>query len=447
VTTEIAILNRSAVALAADSAVSVATPGGLKVYDGVNKLFELIKGRPVGIMIYNSAELSFRPWETIIKTYREERDEQSFSTLDDYVRDFRAFIEEHAELFSPRQQDEAFLQTITGDLVNIRTGIAQVLVDAIERGKQLTPRLVSSIVSSHVRGYWNMTRSRYALDGWPTPMPSVRSLGQKLRDRLDYAIDAVFQSLPLSDSLKANLRVGLIHRAFGFSADDGQFSGVVMAGFGENEYYPRLRAFRTKALYAGRLLCHDVLDSHADIGVHMPGDIKSFAQGDMIRSFTDGIQDQVRGEMIRFWENWRTQDVGHAVSSDGRLGQLDENAKSAVTAAVNDLSSSAVQQFLTHMSQYEEASVRGPLLQSVSFLPKDELGAMAESLVNLTTLKRRVSINEAQTVGGAVDVAVISRGDGFVWLKRKHYFDQTLNPSWADTHAAKQARREKSDGQ
>jgi hypothetical protein len=39
-------------------------------------------------------------------------------------------------------------------------------------------------------------------------------------------------------------------------------------------------------------------------------------------------------------------------------------------------------------------------------------------------------------VGGAVDVAVISRGDGFVWLKRKHYFSQELNPTWATQHAA-----------
>ena len=66
-TTEIAILNRSAVALAADSAVTVSGRGGIKVYDGVNKLFELVRGRPVGVMIYNSADLSLRPWETIIK--------------------------------------------------------------------------------------------------------------------------------------------------------------------------------------------------------------------------------------------------------------------------------------------------------------------------------------------------------------------------------------------
>jgi len=64
---------------------------------------------------------------------------------------------------------------------------------------------------------------------------------------------------------------------------------------------------------------------------------------------------------------------------------------------------------------------------NVASLPKDELGAMAESLVNLTKFKRRVSI-ERETVGGPIDVAVITKGDGFVWMKRKHYFDAGLNP-------------------
>jgi hypothetical protein len=35
-----------------------------------------------------------------------------------------------------------------------------------------------------------------------------------------------------------------------------------------------------------------------------------------------------------------------------------------------------------------------------------------------------------ETVGGAVDVAVMTRGDGFVWIKRKHYFDPALNPRY-----------------
>lgn len=440
-TTEIAILNRSAVALAADSAVSVSTPSGLKVYDGVNKLFELIKGRPVGVMIYNAAELAFRPWETIIKAYREEHGSESHPTLDSYVVHFQDFIQNHPELFSPRQQQEAFTQTVISDLVGVRTAVIQELQSAMLAGRSPTPRFVATAVRVHVRSFWERARSRYDLNGWREPLPTLRTLGVQLRRQLDDSIDAVFQNLPLSDALRANLRVGLIHKAFGFSDRDGLFSGVVLAGFGDSEYYPRLREFRTKALYAGRLLCYDVLESASDIGVQLPGDIRSFAQGDMIRSFTDGIQDQVRREMIDFWSGWRSRDVGPAIDVAAGLTHLTPSDRVAVADMVRQASEDAVDAFLDHMAKYEQASVKGPLLQSVAFLPKDELGAMAESLVNLTTLKRRVSINEAQTVGGAVDVAVVSRGDGFVWLKRKHYFDQELNPSWARTHSAEPVRR------
>jgi len=62
-------------------------------------------------------------------------------------------------------------------------------------------------------------------------------------------------------------------------------------------------------------------------------------------------------------------------------------------------------------------------------LPKDELAAMAESLVNLTSFKRKVTL-ETETVAGPIDVAVISKGDGFIWIKRKHYFKAELNPQF-----------------
>ena len=65
----------------------------------------------------------------------------------------------------------------------------------------------------------------------------------------------------------------------------------------------------------------------------------------------------------------------------------------------------------------------------VALLPKEELAELAEALVNLTSFKRRVT-PAAETVGGPVDVAVISKGDGLVWLKRKHYFPPELNPRY-----------------
>ena len=60
---------------------------------------------------------------------------------------------------------------------------------------------------------------------------------------------------------------------------------------------------------------------------------------------------------------------------------------------------------------------------------------MAASLVNLNSFKKRISMN-IETVGGPVDVAVISKGDGFIWIDRKHYFDADKNPLFVRRQAA-----------
>jgi hypothetical protein len=67
------------------------------------------------------------------------------------------------------------------------------------------------------------------------------------------------------------------------------------------------------------------------------------------------------------------------------------------------------------------------MLDTVSILPKEELAAMAEALVSLTSSKRKMSL-DIETVGGPVDVAVITKGDGLIWIRRKHYFESDLNP-------------------
>ena len=67
-----------------------------------------------------------------------------------------------------------------------------------------------------------------------------------------------------------------------------------------------------------------------------------------------------------------------------------------------------------------------PLVDTVAYLEKEDMADMAESLVSLTFLKRRMMSSE-ESVGGPVDVAIISKSDGFVWIKRKHYFQNELN--------------------
>jgi hypothetical protein len=97
---------------------------------------------------------------------------------------------------------------------------------------------------------------------------------------------------------------------------------------------------------------------------------------------------------------------------------MDKKALEAESAFLRGLNNQAFEK-IRSQSQTE-------IEDMVEFMPKPELAKMAEALVNLTSIKRHVS-RGMETVGGPIDVAVISQSEGFVWVKRKHYFPAELN--------------------
>ncbi|WP_156927248.1 hypothetical protein [Azospirillum halopraeferens] len=84
-TSEVVIMNRRAIALAADSAVTVTSVQNgrreSKYFKGANKVFELSNHSSVAIMIFNMADVHSVPWEIIIKSYRAHLGKRAFSTL------------------------------------------------------------------------------------------------------------------------------------------------------------------------------------------------------------------------------------------------------------------------------------------------------------------------------------------------------------------------------
>ena len=90
-TSEILILTPSAVALAADSAVTI---GNRKTYNGVNKLFMLSNDPPMGIMTYNLSNFSSIPLETIIKEFRAEIKTEGLTTVIEFMDKFTEFLDE-----------------------------------------------------------------------------------------------------------------------------------------------------------------------------------------------------------------------------------------------------------------------------------------------------------------------------------------------------------------
>ena len=82
----------------------------------------------------------------------------------------------------------------------------------------------------------------------------------------------------------------------------------------------------------------------------------------------------------------------------------------------------ATSDFNEETSDFPKSEFRNSILDVLRTAPKETLAELANLLVSITSLRQRVS-GELETVGGPVDVALIFKGEGFIWIKRKYDFD------------------------
>lgn len=59
-------------------------------------------------------------------------------------------------------------------------------------------------------------------------------------------------------------------------------------------------------------------------------------------------------------------------------------------------------------------------------MPNEEIVDICESLIKITSLKRKIS-SDLESVGGPIDIAIITKGYGFIWKNNKNYSTIELN--------------------
>lgn len=415
-TAEIAILNRQAVALAADSAVTINYPGGPKVYNSVNKLFTLSKYQPIGVMIFGAAELTGVPWETIIKTYRESLGKGHFDHLEGYAADFIRYINQHRTLFSAEQQRRQFLSSIILQYRAILRDFEAAFHSQVAAQGPLSTTQVSRLLTRTITEHRRRWVQRSALPGAPPNLPN--RLRRRWPKEIDGAIQFVFGASPLSGVAQPRLR-DIAGRVFTADLFPDNVSGIVIAGFGAQDFFPRVVSFDVEGVLLNFMKIRKNTSKSHTIDGTSGASIIPFAQSEMVALFMEGLDPYLKLEIARGLESF-VDALTNVV--DGTT--LSTRAKDSVKTALGSTTGSEA--FFRHLEFQIRTRHIQPVVESVSHLPKEELASMAESLVSLTSFKRRVSL-DPETVGGPIDVAVISKGDGFIWIKRKHYFDGGMN--------------------
>jgi hypothetical protein len=427
-TAEIAILNKSAVALAADSLVTIQSVGRVPKTYVVNKLFTLSKYHPVGVMVYGNAELLGVPWETIIKIFRKHLRDATFATVKEYASSFASFLATNRELFPRDLQSFHFRQTVIGFFAYLRVTIDKQVRVRSKRSGTITRAEVRSTAAEVINEHFSRFENAREL----------AHLGSDLdqRIRTNYAsvigelISAHFEKFELSSETQDKLSACC---SFLYTRDvpTSGISGIVVAGFGEAQAFPAVSAIHVLGVLEDQLIyrndegASNDLNATSETAIVLP-----FAQRDVVDSFLQGIDPHFSRLIMRFFNDFLGQ--WPAVIAEN-LNEQEEAARKSLVDRLSKVTTEALDDFRRRIDEHITNRHIDPLMAVVEILPKEELASMAEAFINLTSIKRKMSL-DVETVGGPIDVAVISKGDGFVWIKRKHYFDPKLNPQFLENY-------------
>lgn len=416
-TSEVVLMNRQAVAMAADSAVTISGDRYLKTYQSVDKLFPLVDGQPIAVMIYNNAEIMSTPWETVISLYREQARGRSLETVAAYAEDFMEFLSGNPDLFPADHQDTEFFKVVAV----VFTVIAEEFDYQVENFQQSNAGRVTDHISAmfeYVIGQIHADYQRYPDDSPRVDLPCFPGgMAEQVRRRYGAEIDQLTDSLigslrnaypglAVSDGTRNKLREIGVYAATK-DAFFEHYTGVVFAGFGAREKFPSMRSYLTSSVILGIL--KRKRDRAADINSDSGPVFQPFAQDRMIRTFLTGMDQHLR--MFIFSESLKLS-MGLVTDVVGRAPNLSDAQRDKIFKdySQNNLQH-ALHEFFKSIDNYQYAVHTRPILRAVNSLPKKELGETAASLIKLNSFQQKV-MNSVETVGGPIDVAVITRNGG-----------------------------------
>lgn len=392
-TTEVIIKNKTCIVMAADSAVTVTagvTPR--KVYNSANKLFSLSKHKPVGILVYNNAAINEIPIEIIIKECRARLAKIELNDISAYAKHFKDtikdFVSKHITVETKKDRLSHYFNEFINYLSEIMRTTKGVNFDDLLQNQ--SDGIKDVILKNNI----NPIQGRKVY-------PYIKNNSR---------INDLFEAFCKRENIKVSFdRICDIFVLYINIIDD--FTGVAIGGYGAKDIYPDVAYFKTRGFIGDELVIYG--EENSGYG----NEIIPLAQRDMIDTFICGVSNQV---LFQF-KKLLISSVGQSLDAVRPILALNDTAYKIMKETIlSDVDHNF------NGRDYIDNTQAFQIVRALDNLSKEEMAELAENLVNLQILKYKVSTN-LETVGGPIDVAIISKYDGFVWKKRKLYFPADLN--------------------
>lgn len=394
----VAVLNKHGIAIAADSAATM----GNKVVYNANKIFTLSKYQPVGIATYSNASFMGVPWDIIIKEYRRNLDRKSYGTLYEYVDNFeqylrskKFFVNQQIEKRHLLERLELFYNSCREEICNDKGINATQITDALLEQKFTTCN------NSNKKAIKCHDLKLYSIGRFSSFFGKEIIEFCKGKFNNPSLMQETFYYYLTAESLT------------------GDYTGLVFFGYGTNDLFPKLYSMQLSIGFDEHIKDskhEETIIDHSTIASICP-----YAQTDVSLTILRGINPTFNDIVRNAYKS------GFHEFQDAMVTLVRKSGDNNLADGIQKLDIDPASDKAFHqMSNDITTRYTNPLLQTVAHLDKEDMANIAESLISLTSLVRRMSPDK-ETVGGPVDVAFVSKGDGFIWVKRKHYFKPELN--------------------
>ena len=417
----VGILNKKAAVLAADSAVTVTNGEMTKIFNTETKLFRLSNHHPVGVMFYGNTEYMGMPWGVLIKLYRDKRKDKSFDSIKEYANDFLGFLK--AEKRCNKEDDQ--MRHLVNEMTQVYDKIQANLNNMVEEAEQTEDNASvdhDRIVAQCFKELLQKAKQVYSDSGSNPGFEdySIKRLRSYGKERFDELVD-----LCKEDGMPG-VREEWEELFFDYFRSRVFYreTGLVFVGYGDEDLYPSVVTVCISGTFDDRLRYYFDEDDSDDITTTNSASIIPFAQCDTMLSLMRGIHPLMLDTVIQKYED-SLEISKEKILEAAEAAGVTKSQLAKLTDAVN--MEEAVEKYRQELVGYYRNTFIDGVVDAVESFNVEDMVDMAESFISITNLQRHISSSE-ESVGGPVDVAVITKSEGFVLVKHKQWFQREMNP-------------------
>jgi len=410
-TSEVMIMNRQAVVLAADSAVTYGGGPEPVVTLEAEKILPINKS--IAVMVYARGDVLGRSWSHIVHAFAKEIGGREFASVPECAEAFFAFLDRNRVLFPESEEAEEFEELMRLAFLTV-LDYARALrsypgasfdtdeaafIDALDTYRGHLSKTAEGRERPHVESLNEITRERFA------------ELYGELIDRL---IGEALGEFGRGEAMRARLH-DFAYMLATRNAFLEPFAGLVFAGFGEKDIFPVYAHYYASILVDG--VMKRAHDETTAVGVADGPNafVRTFAQADMTHAFLRGVHPMMFDMMVSM--NMAANEAAAEMAL--RESGLPEPEIGAMLGKLNQtVLPRLAMEYVNAVQAVSQEEFVGPFINVVGASGKRQLAETAKALVELNILQS--DLHMAQTgVGGDVDVAMITRTAGLEWHASK----------------------------